>query len=89
MFIQSAEWVEYKQADGTLGKYILIRIPFRSLAFYTKVADKMIEHLESKFKWPVMISASRVILSKNGKQTRSNFLSHPPQEPDAPPLSHS
>lgn len=65
--LTNAEEVEYKLADGSNSKYILIRIPFRSLAAFRKVGSDVIEHLENKFKWPVLIVANRTIISKNGK----------------------
>lgn len=58
--------MEYEQADEQLGKYLLVKIPYRSLAAYRKVSDKIISHLESKFKWPVIVIATRTIQSKGG-----------------------
>ncbi len=63
IYINSAEQVEHKQADGSVSKYILIRTPFRSLASFRKVGKQVIEHLEGKFKWPVVIVANRTIIS--------------------------
>jgi SepF-like predicted cell division protein (DUF552 family) len=68
--LTSAEEIEYTLADGTNSKYILIRIPFRSLAAFRKVGADVIVHLEGKFKWPVIIVANRTIISKNGKSIR-------------------
>lgn len=65
--LNSAEEVEYTAADGSSAKYILIRIPFRSLAAFRKVGAAVIDHLEAKFRWPVIIVANRTIISKNGK----------------------
>jgi len=77
-FLNSVEQVEFKQHDGTMSKYMLIRIPFRSLAAFKKVGEKVIEAFEAKFKWPVIVSANRTIISQGGKykqvkitQTRS------------------
>lgn len=67
VYINSAAEVEHKQADGSVSKYILIRTPFRSLASVRKVGAKVIEHLEAKFKWPVVIVANRTIISTRGK----------------------
>jgi hypothetical protein len=68
VYITSAEQVEHKQADGTLSKYILIRIPFRSLGSFRKVGKNIIDHLEAKFKWPVVMVANRTIVSTRGKK---------------------
>ena len=65
--LNSAVEVEYDGADGAKAKYILIRIPFRSFAAYQKVGDKIVDHFESKFKWPVIVSANRTIISTHGK----------------------
>ena len=67
LVLTSAEEVEYVGADGAAAKYILIRIPFRSLAAFRKIGADVIDHLEGKFKWPVLIVANRTIISKNGK----------------------
>ena len=67
LMLTSAEEVEHTLADGSTSKYILIRIPFRSLQAFRKVGADVIEHLEGKFKWPVIIVANRTIISKNGK----------------------
>ena len=67
LLLTSAEEVEYESASGDSQKYILIRIPFRSLAAFKKIGEDVIEHLEAKFKWPVIIVANRTILSQNGK----------------------
>ena len=67
VYINSAEEVEYEEADGSKSKYIHIRIPYRSYAFYVHIGDKIVEHLENKFKCPVLIVANRTIISKRGK----------------------
>jgi hypothetical protein len=67
LMLSAAEEVEFTSADGSPSKYILIRIPFRSLNAFRKVGADVIEHLEGKFKWPVIIVANRTIISKNGK----------------------
>ena len=69
-FLNSVEQVEFKQHDGTLSKYILIRIPFRSLTAFKKVGEKVIEAFEAKFKWPVIVSANRTIISQGGKYSQ-------------------
>ena len=67
VFINSVEMVEYQQADRSAAKYVLIKIPYRSLAFYKKVAAKVIDHMEGQFKWPVFVVANRTIQSKRAK----------------------
>ena len=67
ILINSADLVEYKQADGSSSKTLYIRIPNRSLTAFRKVSEKVVEHLESKFSWPVIIVATRTIISKWGK----------------------
>ena len=73
--INSADLVEYKQADGTASKTLFVRIPFRSLPGFRKVADKIVAHLESKFNWPVIVIANRTIISKHGKFNQTIDLS--------------
>jgi small subunit ribosomal protein S7e len=78
--LNSVEQVEFKQHDGTVSKYMLVRIPFRSLGAFKKVGNKVIEALEAKFKWPVIIFANRTIVSPNAlhhasqKRPRSRTL---------------
>jgi len=72
-FLTSAEQVEFKMADGSLSKYILIKVPFKSLASFRKIGAKVIDHLESKFKWPVVVAVNRTIISKRA-------ISHPSQK---------
>jgi hypothetical protein len=67
VLINSAEEVEFEEADGSMSKYYHIRIPYRSYAFYKAIGDKIIEHLEAKFGCTVMIIANRTIISKRGK----------------------
>ena len=74
VYFNSAEEVEFEQDDGQTSKYILIRIPYRSFAYFKKVGPKVIENLENKFKWPIIVIANRTIQSKRGKL---NFLSRP------------
>ena len=50
-----------------MSRYILVRIPFRSLNYFRKVGNKVIENLENKFKWPIIVIANRTIQSKRGK----------------------
>ena len=47
VFVNSAEQNSFTNAAGHEGKYILIRVPFRSLASLRKVSSKVIDHLES------------------------------------------
>ena len=80
LFINSVEQVEYKEHTGTVSKYMLVRIPFRSLAAFKKVGEKVIEAFEGKFKWPVIVSANRTIISQGAihhvsqKRPRSRTL---------------
>merc|ERR1712232_93389 len=59
------------QDDGTAVKYFLIRIPFRSYAYFKKVGPKVIENLEQKFKYPIIVIANRTIQSKRAKTHQS------------------
>ena len=67
IFINSADLVEYEQADGSKSKTLFVRIPFRSLAAFRKVAEKVVAQFEAKFNWPVVVIATRTIISKHGK----------------------
>jgi len=73
VYINSVEEVEHEDNDGSQKKYILIKIPYRSLQFYRKVSSQMIDHLEAKFKWPVIVVVNRTIDSKRK-------ISHPSQK---------
>lgn len=84
VFLNSVEEVEFTQKDGSASKYILVRIPFRSLQAFRKVGDKVIDVLESKFKWPVMISANRTIISTRGKSPAPARLPAPGWIANAP-----
>jgi small subunit ribosomal protein S7e len=66
-FIAAASQVEYPISGDEVSKYILIRIPFRSLQFYRKISSVIIDHLEEKFNWPVIVVAVRKIQSKREK----------------------
>ncbi len=70
IFINSAELVEYQQQDGSASKCLFVRIPFRSITAFHKVNEKAVQHLEQKFSWPVIVIASRTIVSKRGKTTQ-------------------
>ena len=63
VYISSVTEVEFKQHDGSMAQYFLVRIPFRSLQAFRKVGDKVIELMEAKFKWPVIFVANRTIVS--------------------------
>jgi hypothetical protein len=67
VFINSAELVEFTQANGDKSKTLFVRIPFRSLAAFRKVAEKVVAQFEAKFNWPVVVIATRTIISKHGK----------------------
>ena len=75
IFINSVQNVDYEQADGSAGQYMLIRIPHRSLNAYRKVGSLVQEHLEQVYERPVMVVANRTILSPSGKYLRL-FLSY-------------
>merc|ERR1712195_131589 len=64
IFVNSVDSVEYTAVDKSKSTYILIRIPFRSLNAYNKVATQVIEHLEAQFQWPCLVVANRTIISK-------------------------
>jgi hypothetical protein len=67
IFINSADLVEYKQADGNSTKTLFVRIPYRSLPAFRRTSEKVVDFLESKFNWPVIVVATRTIISKWGK----------------------
>jgi hypothetical protein len=67
IFINSADLVEYKQADGSATKTLFIRIPYRSLPAFRKTSEKVVEYLEKQLNWPVIVVATRSIVSKWGK----------------------
>ena len=71
VFLNSVEEVEYELTTGGSSKYILVKIPYRSLQFYKKVQSQMIDHLEDKFKWPVIVVVNRTIDSKRKIQHAS------------------
>ena len=73
VYINSVEEVTFEQNDGSESKYILIKIPYRSLQFYKKVSSQMIDHLANKFKWPVVVVTNRTIDSKRK-------INHPSQK---------
>jgi len=73
VYINSVEEVEYDAADGSKNKYYLVKIPYRSLQFYKKVSTNMIDHLEEKFRWPVIVVVNRTIDSKRK-------ITHPSQK---------
>jgi len=80
VFVNSCEHKHFKNSQGAEEQYIMIRIPFRSLLAYRKVANKVIEHLEQKFKKTVVIVANRTIISPHAvmhptqKRPRSRTL---------------
>jgi hypothetical protein len=63
VLINSAELVEYEQADGKLSKTLFIRIPYRSLTAFRKISEKVVQHLEAKFGWTVVVVVTRTIIS--------------------------
>ena len=81
-FIAAAETVEYTMANDEVSKYVLVRIPYRSLQFYRKISNELIDHLEEKFNWPVIVVANRKIQSKRGKLMFAYVVA------DAPKIEH-
>lgn len=67
VIINSVTEVEFAQHDGTMSQYYLVRIPYRSLAAFRKCDDKVIELMEQRFKYPVIVVANRTIVSQHGK----------------------
>lgn len=67
IFINSADLTEYEQQDGSRSKCLLVKIPYRSITAFHKVSEKVVHHLENKFNWPVIVVATRTIISKRGK----------------------
>ncbi len=66
IFLNSAVFEEYEQQDGSLSKTLLIKIPFRSMQAFQKVSESVIEHLEKKFSYPVIVVGNRTIISTRG-----------------------
>lgn len=66
VYINSADLIDYTQQDGSSSKVLLIKIPYRSMPYYRKASEKIINHLEGKFNWPVIVIVSRNIQSKKG-----------------------
>lgn len=75
IYINSADLVEYEQADGSKSKTLFVKIPYRSIAAFHKVSEKVVQHLEAKFNWPVIVVGSRTIISKRGKNNCTRHLS--------------
>jgi hypothetical protein len=74
IYINSAELTEYEQQDGSRSKCLLVKIPYRSINAFHKTADKVVHHLEAKFNWPVIVVATRTIISKRSKLYHFNFF---------------
>ena len=81
IFILSAHEIDYVDEDKT-SKYVLVTIPFRSLAAYQRVTASVLPQLENKVGMPVVVVAKRTIISKrapiNSKESRprSRTLTH-------------
>ena len=73
VYINSVEEVEFETDSGSMAKYILVKIPYKSLQFYRKVSSAMIEHLEEKFSTTVIVVVNRTIDSKRK-------ITHPSQK---------
>ena len=74
IFINSADLTEYEQQDGSRSKCLLVKIPYRSVTAFHKVSEKVVHHLENKFNWPVIVVATRAIVSKWGKYLLNMLL---------------
>lgn len=64
VYINSVEENEFEDNDGSAKKYIVVKIPYRSFAFYKRVSSQIIDHLEQKFMQPVFVVVNRTIDSK-------------------------
>lgn len=71
VYINSARFVTYRHKDGSEGKCLLVKIPFRSLAAFKKVRKAVIHNFERKFKTDVIVVANRTIQSKFLKAHKS------------------
>jgi len=60
-YINSVTEETFEADDGSAAKYILVKIPFRSLKFYKKVSSQVIDHLEKKFSCSVIVVVNRTI----------------------------
>lgn len=72
IFLNSAQYVDYTQRDGSTDQYLLVRIPHRSLGAFKKVGGVVQQELETKFGKQTIIVANRNIISPSAK-------SHPSQ----------
>jgi len=69
IFINSAQMVNYEDADGSPASYLLIRIPHRSLGAFKKAGALVQDHLEKEYDgMPVIIVANRTIISPSAKR---------------------
>jgi len=68
IFLNSANFVDYTQRDGTADQYLLVRIPHRSLGAFKKVGAVVQEELEKKFGKQTIIVANRNIISPSAKR---------------------
>ena len=66
IFLNSAQVVDYTQADGTAAQYLLVKIPHRSSAAFRKVGKLVQEALEKNFDKQVIVVANRTIISPTG-----------------------
>ena len=73
IYINSAESVEYDSGEGEKAKTLLVKIPYRSLNAFRKLSDKIVSHLEGKFNLPVIVVATRTIISKRGNPIILSF----------------
>merc|ERR1711934_762851 len=73
IFINSVHIVDYTQADGSAGQYLLVKIPHRSVAAFKKVGALVQEHLEKSQEKTVIIVANRTIISPSAKHHASQM----------------
>ena len=64
-YILGASKIEYKDRANNAKQAILVKIPYRSLASYSKIREQVVKNLEKKFKGnSVIVIAQRTIQSK-------------------------
>ena len=66
IFINSANHVDFTQADGSSAQYLLVRIPHRSSAAFRKVGQLVQDILEKHFDKTVIVVSNRTIVSPSG-----------------------
>jgi len=79
IFLTHAEYIEFDKADSSKTKCLLIRIPYRSLSYFQKISEAVVEQLEKKFNYPTLVVAERKIVSKGGTYLLLTLLSQETQ----------